>query len=75
MHEENGLEPSKFEEIIGLKQATTLKLLGEINFDSELDSYLKFLHDERVILAIASNSIKQTIEVVLKNLVSTNIFP
>lgn len=74
LHKERGLDPSKFEKIIKLKQATTLKLLGEIDFDPELDSYLKFLEEKGVALALASNSINKTVEVVLKKLGVYNYF-
>jgi beta-phosphoglucomutase-like phosphatase (HAD superfamily)/dTDP-glucose pyrophosphorylase len=68
LHEKRNLPVEKFEQISSLKQSLTMGMLGQIGQDLTLKSYLQFLCDRNIILVVASNSIKNTVEMILTKL-------
>ena len=68
LHAEKGLSVEHFDDIWKLKQVNTVRMLGEIKRDQELQSYMEFLQEREIKLAVASNSVRNTIEIVLTNL-------
>ena len=68
LHTDKGLPRENFDAIWSLKQKNTMELLANITQDSELVQYLDYLQRNGVNLAVASNSVRATIESVLKNL-------
>lgn len=68
LKERKKLPESKFEEIWSLKQEVTLELFDKLNKDEELIAYMKFLESNELLIAVASNSIRNTVEVVLEKL-------
>ena len=69
LHQERGLPKSLFESIWESKQINTEKILKkELEVDHQLISIFSELKDKKYIIAIASNSIKSTIEIVIEKL-------
>lgn len=68
LHSEKGLPKKSFEQIWSLKQENTIRMLGEIEPDRELISFTQHLKEFNIKLSVASNSIRQTIDIVLTNL-------
>lgn len=68
LHVEKGLPVEHFDTVWRLKQEVTVRMLGEIRQDTELVSYMEFLRSQGVNLAVASNSVRNTIDIVLRNL-------
>ena len=71
---EKGFPIEHFESVWKLKQDITVRMLGEIEQDEELDSFMDYLQDIGLKLAVASNSVRNTIDIVLKNLGINNYF-
>jgi len=74
LHKERNLPPEKFEQISSLKQINTIKMLGEIENDLNLRTYLQFLYDQNITLAVASNSIRDSVEKILSKLGIRDLF-
>ena len=72
--ETRGLDESSFDDIWRSKQSHTNDLLGEIKKNNFLIENLRKLKDSGIKIVCASNSIKLTVETVLKNLGIINIF-
>lgn len=68
LHSEKGFPIEHFERVWKLKQDITLRMLGEIKKDEELVSFMAFLQNQGIKLAVASNSVRNTIDLVLRNL-------
>ena len=74
LHKERGLPKSKFNQIWTLKQQNTKKILEEkIQKDDELISIFKILKSHGYKVCVASNSIKETIELVIDKLGLINL--
>lgn len=65
---EKGLPKESFESIWNHKQKITIDLFDEIEPDLQLMSFMKYLRDKGIRLAVASNSIKATVDGVLSKL-------
>ncbi|MFM2175446.1 MAG: Synechococcus phage, partial [Actinomycetota bacterium] len=68
LHSEKSFPIEHFEKVWRLKQDFTLRMLGEIKRDEELVSFMAFLKNQEIKLAVASNSVRNTIDLVLRNL-------
>ena len=68
LHAEKGLLIEHFDKVWKLKQEITVRMLGEIEFDQELVSFMDFLKSQGIKLAVASNSVRKTIDIVLEKL-------
>jgi len=68
LREDKGLPIELFEPVWKLKQEITSKMLGEIQQDETLISMMKFLEENKVKISLASNSVRDTVELVLKKL-------
>ena len=68
LHQDKGLRPENFDQVWKIKQEITLQMLHDIKTDKSLVEYLFFLKEKKLNLAIASNSVKKTIEIILSNL-------
>lgn len=68
LHNEKGLPKSTFSRIWEQKQSITQTLLSGLKPDLILIEHLKFLKDEGALICLASNSIKETVDTVLRNL-------
>jgi HAD superfamily hydrolase (TIGR01509 family) len=68
LHAEKGLLIEHFDKVWKLKQEITVRMLGEIEFDQELVSFMDFLKGQGIKLAVASNSVRKTIDIVLEKL-------
>lgn len=62
------LPVDKFKEIEAEKQRITKNLISQIKKDKELIKLLKFIKDKGIRIAVASNSIRDTIITILENL-------
>jgi HAD superfamily hydrolase (TIGR01509 family) len=65
---QRGLSMAKFDQIWEAKQVFTLEMLKQIEYDSQLVTFLQSLKSEGIFLSVASNSIRETVDVVLKKL-------
>jgi HAD superfamily hydrolase (TIGR01509 family) len=74
LHSEKGFPIEHFETVWKLKQEITVRMLGEIKKDEELISFLKFIQNQGTLLAVASNSVRNTIDLVLRNLGVADFF-
>ena len=63
-----GIEPERAEKISKLKQEKTLSAISELGEDKNLQEILKNLRSSGYILYVASNSLRETVEIVLKRL-------
>lgn len=68
LHLEKGLPEDIFDVVWSHKQELTIKLFDEIEPDQQLISFLKYLQEKGIKLAVASNSIKATVNKVLSKL-------
>jgi len=68
LHKDKGLPRDSFEQIWRDKQDATTRLLGELSEDQELISFMKFLKEKEANIALASNSIRATVDLILKRL-------
>jgi len=68
LREERGLDTKYFNEICDLKQKITLDMLTSVKLDDELQSYLNYFLDKDIYIALASNSIRSSIDSILENL-------
>ncbi len=68
LNTEKGFPVEHFETVWKRKQEITVRMLGEIKRDQELVSFMEFLQSKRIKLAVASNSVRNTIDIVLANL-------
>ena len=69
LHQERGLPNSQFESIWKSKQINTEKILKkELKVDNQLISIFSELKEKKYTIAIASNSIKSTIEIAIDRL-------
>ena len=69
LSEKKGLSKNQFDHIWKEKQKNTLKIFNEsINKDYELMQYFKQLVDEGYKIAVASNSIRNTVKIILLRL-------
>ena len=68
LNSEKSLPKEQFKLIWDLKQKITSKLLEEIKIDKELISFMEILKRNDIRIALASNSIKSTIDLVLMKL-------
>ena len=69
LSEKKGLSKNKFDQIWREKQENTLKIFNEsITKDYELMQYFKQLVDEGYKIAVASNSIRNTVKIILLRL-------
>lgn len=67
--EKKGLDSSKYEEIWQYKQQETVRLLKDsLHRDEEMCNYFARLHERGYKIAVASNSIRATIELILSRL-------
>lgn len=73
LHESRGLPRDAFERIWNHKQEITLQLFGEVKHDEELILMISSLK-EKYYLAVASNSIRSTVDVVLQRLGVSKLF-
>lgn len=65
---EKGLPREQFETIWNLKQEFTQKFFANVNNDNDLIEYFTHLKSKGIKLALASNSIKKTIDTILTKL-------
>lgn len=68
LNQEKGLKLENFEQIWKVKQEITLRMLRDIKTDKALVEFLQFLQEKGLKLALASNSVKNTVLTILKNL-------
>jgi HAD superfamily hydrolase (TIGR01509 family) len=68
LNQEKGLKLENFEHIWKVKQEITLWMLRDIKTDKALVEFLQFLQEKGLKLALASNSVKNTVLTILKNL-------
>jgi HAD superfamily hydrolase (TIGR01509 family) len=68
LHKTKGLPRSSFEPIWKMKQEVTSRLLGEIPEDKELISFINYMRDTGAKVALASNSIRGTVDLMLNRL-------
>ena len=69
LSETKGLSPSKFDQIWKDKQENTLNIFkNSISKDYELMNYFQQLADENYKIAVASNSIRNTVKIILLRL-------
>jgi len=68
LRQEKGLPPESFEQIWQLKQEITVGMLGKIKIDDALVEYMQHLDGKNLNLAVASNAVRNTIDLVLRNL-------
>lgn len=68
LHTEKDFPVENFDRVWKLKQEITVRMLGEIQRDDELISFMHYLQNEGIKLAVASNSVRTTIDLVLENL-------
>lgn len=73
LHESKRLPKETFENVWIQKQAFTLQLFGDVNRDDQLISMISWL-SENYYLAVASNSIRNTVDLVLERLGIVNLF-
>jgi beta-phosphoglucomutase-like phosphatase (HAD superfamily)/dTDP-glucose pyrophosphorylase len=71
---EKGLPKDTFDLIWSHKQKITIKLFDEIESDQELISFMKYFREKGIKLAVASNSIKATVDKVLSKLSIIDFF-
>jgi hypothetical protein len=64
-----------FDKIWSLKQENTSKMLERLVPDNELIGYFQQMTNKKINLAVASNSIRRTVELVLQNLGIFDFFP
>ena len=74
LNKSKGLPRDKFEQIWRDKQEITLQLFGEVSEDKELVKFISFLAGHGIHLAVASNSIRNTVDTVLDRLGISNFF-
>ena len=74
LRQEKGLKPESFEQVWKLKQEITVRMLGEIKTDETLVEFMKYLKTKNMSLAVASNSVRNTIDIVLRNLGISEFF-
>ena len=74
LRQEKGLKPESFEQVWKLKQEITVRMLGEIKIDETLVEFMKYLKAKNLSLAVASNSVRNTIDIVLRNLGISHFF-
>ena len=74
LREERSLKPESFEQIWKLKQEITVRMLGDIKIDETLVEFMKYLKAKNFSLAVASNSVRNTIDIVLRNLGISHFF-
>ncbi len=68
LHLEKSLALHHFDTVWKLKQEITVRMLGEIKRDEELISFMKYLKKQGIKVAVASNSVRNTIDIILTNL-------
>lgn len=68
LHQEKGLGRDLFEEIWKIKQEVTMKLLGNMKVDEQLKEMMEYLKEKNLRLAVASNSVRNTVNTVLQSL-------
>ena len=68
LRQEKGMKPESFEQVWKLKQDITVRMLGEIKRDESLVKFMQYLDAKNLCLAVASNSVRNTIDIVLRNL-------
>lgn len=74
LHSEKDFPVENFETVWNRKQEITLRMLGEIRKDQELISIMDFLQNQGIKLAVASNSVRNTIDLVLSKLGIVDFF-
>ena len=74
LRQEKGLKAESFEQVWKSKQEITVRMLGEIKIDETLVEFMKYLKAKHLSLAVASNSVRNTIDLVLRNLGISNFF-
>ena len=74
LRQEKGLKAESFEQVWKYKQEITVRMLGEIKIDETLVEFMKYLKAKHLSLAVASNSVRNTIDLVLRNLGISNFF-
>lgn len=74
LHKEKGLPRENFDSIWRRKQEVTSRLLDEIIEDDELIDFMYFLKTSGVIISLASNSIRATVDLVLFKLGLSSFF-
>jgi len=74
LRQEKGLKPESFDQVWKLKQEITVRMLGEIKIDETLVEFMKYIKAKNLSLAVASNSVRNTIDIVLRNLGISNFF-
>jgi beta-phosphoglucomutase-like phosphatase (HAD superfamily) len=60
-----GLDPKYYDSIWKDKQQATFELMGMFDIDYELVSMFRFLHRQGIRIAVASNSIRETVKLAL----------
>ena len=68
LSESYGLPASLHEKIWELKQVETLKIFSKVGKDEELIDYFRYIQSEQIHIAVASNSIRETVQTLLINL-------
>lgn len=68
LRQEKGLKQESFEQIWKLKQEITVSMLGEIKIDKALVEFMQYLDGKNLHLAVASNAVRNTIDIILRNL-------
>lgn len=74
LHKHKGLPKETFDTVWRRKQEETSRLLGEIVEDKELIEFFGYLKTNDVNIALASNSIRATVELILSKLGIINFF-
>ena len=74
LRQEKGLKPESFEQVWKLKQDITVRMLGEIKRDESLVEFMQYLKSKNLKLAVASNSVRNTIDIVLRSLGISEFF-
>jgi hypothetical protein len=68
LNKKKGLDKKYFDEIFNKKQQYSLKMFSKISVDNDLLNYFKFIKENNIEIAIATNSIKETLNSCIKSL-------
>jgi beta-phosphoglucomutase-like phosphatase (HAD superfamily)/dTDP-glucose pyrophosphorylase len=68
LHKEKGLPKEYFESIWNLKQSYTLLKLSHLKTDEELIEIMRYLKSRDIPLVVASNSVRDSVNLILKKL-------
>jgi HAD superfamily hydrolase (TIGR01509 family) len=74
LNADKSLPKELFQDIWNSKQEFTLNMLDSIQFDTQLIDFMRYLLDSGLLIAVASNSIRRTVEKILTKLGIMDLF-